>query len=799
MVLISKVVAEMTQLISRLSYLDEGATKVFVYDSGNEVKQLKSLLHDTVKLSQSFLAKLDAHEQQINRELGHGRQTSQNHLSASVSIHQRQAQLENKGHHLPASASIHQRQAHLENKEHKPIPIAKNETKRALQPWYHSPAEKRQKFDDNDQTTPCWMRGCAAILKRLEEHTYAWIFLQPVDAVKLNLPDYHKIITNPMDLGTVKQKLERNEYTSLQQFAKDVRLTFANAKKYNPKDQDPHFMAHVMSTMFETHWKTFNSELKQLQRPSERGNHDEEDHVTKRGVFSPTTSLTTMRGISKLKRLERPSEWDNCKDHTTQKDVLSPTTTLAAMRGNNQSKTPTIRRATDLGFKKYPCIPVKNMNPMSRAPDIRPMNLGAEKASIISASTGQTNTDRQRYPDRIQNKRLKNNKDSDSNESSSTGPSINRSDYRCLPIKGANPASRAPDIPPVNLAADRDSTGQQRIPNRRPKNNEDSNSNESSSSDSTESSSTGPSITEGQAIHSSTDLQELDKITSKMPDIEADKDQQDEYIDIGGPMQLASFPPIIIDTIDSSSSSSSSNSGSSSSSSSSSGSDTDSESDVDSSKPTSPTKASPSKETVGKEMGVILPLTDDDLLRPTHEKTLLDEKAEIQGGPTHEKTLLEEKAEIQEGEMGKHESQVAPGRLLRGAILKNRFADIILKSQGQLLQRKQNAADPGKLKREWEELQKQKKESMEAEAKRAAAIVASTERLKREADRQAARQALQQLELAVEPPVSYEVMEGLDPRGSFIDSGISLKKLSSSIINQQANLYQTGEIQNPLC
>ncbi|KAI5053897.1 hypothetical protein GOP47_0031210, partial [Adiantum capillus-veneris] len=102
--------------------------------------------------------------------------------------------------------------------------------------------------------------------------------------------------------------------------------------------------------------------------------------------------------------------------------------------------------------------------------------------------------------------------------------------------KRCQPVSRAPDIPPVNLAADRDSimsasTGQQRAkkqhPDRRPKNNEDSNSNESSSSDSTESSSsdstesssTGLSITEEQAIRSSADLQELDKIPLKMPAI----------------------------------------------------------------------------------------------------------------------------------------------------------------------------------------------------------------------------------------------------------------------------------------
>jgi bromodomain-containing protein 2 len=32
------------------------------------------------------------------------------------------------------------------------------------------------------------------VLKALLKHQFAWLFHQPVDANKLNLPDYHKII-----------------------------------------------------------------------------------------------------------------------------------------------------------------------------------------------------------------------------------------------------------------------------------------------------------------------------------------------------------------------------------------------------------------------------------------------------------------------------------------------------------------------------------------------------------------------------------------------------------------------------
>lgn len=60
----------------------------------------------------------------------------------------------------------------------------------------------------------------------------AWYFLQPVDPVALGIPDYFDVIKKPMDLGTIDKKL--GEYSSVQDFADDVRLVFRNAMIYNP-------------------------------------------------------------------------------------------------------------------------------------------------------------------------------------------------------------------------------------------------------------------------------------------------------------------------------------------------------------------------------------------------------------------------------------------------------------------------------------------------------------------------------------------------------------------------------------
>lgn len=81
---------------------------------------------------------------------------------------------------------------------------------------------------------------------------YTWPFYHPVDAVKLGLTDYYDIIKRPMDLSTVKKKMDRREYQNIHEFASDVRLIFTNCYKYNPKDHDVVQMARKVQNNFES-------------------------------------------------------------------------------------------------------------------------------------------------------------------------------------------------------------------------------------------------------------------------------------------------------------------------------------------------------------------------------------------------------------------------------------------------------------------------------------------------------------------------------------------------------------------
>eukprot|EP00924_Labyrinthula_sp_SR-Ha-C_P013817 snap_masked-scaffold_5-processed-gene-14.22-mRNA-1 protein AED:0.37 eAED:0.37 QI:0/-1/0/1/-1/1/1/0/1300 len=90
------------------------------------------------------------------------------------------------------------------------------------------------------------------ILRRLIEHKHnKGVFNEPVDVVKFNIPHYAKVISEPMDLGTIRNKLEERRYSSISEFDYDVRLVFKNAMKFNPPMHPVHHYADSCLKFYE--------------------------------------------------------------------------------------------------------------------------------------------------------------------------------------------------------------------------------------------------------------------------------------------------------------------------------------------------------------------------------------------------------------------------------------------------------------------------------------------------------------------------------------------------------------------
>ncbi|XP_014024571.2 bromodomain testis-specific protein isoform X3 [Salmo salar] len=121
------------------------------------------------------------------------------------------------------------------------------------------------------------LRFCNCILKEMftKRHAaYTWPFYKPVDTEALGLHDYHDIIMQPMDLGTIRKKMVEREYMDAQDFAADFRLMFSNCYKYNPPTHEVVIMARKFQDVFEDRWLKLPDEpVRRAGGPGHHGHH----------------------------------------------------------------------------------------------------------------------------------------------------------------------------------------------------------------------------------------------------------------------------------------------------------------------------------------------------------------------------------------------------------------------------------------------------------------------------------------------------------------------------------------------
>ncbi|KAL4712130.1 hypothetical protein ACJJTC_010991, partial [Scirpophaga incertulas] len=104
---------------------------------------------------------------------------------------------------------------------------------------------KRQKIQKE-------LQFCKNLLCDMECHEHAWPFLIPVNTKQF--PQYKKVIKCPMDLSTIKRKLQEGIYKCKEEFASDVRLIFSNCEVFNEDDSPVGRAGHNMRHFFEERW-----------------------------------------------------------------------------------------------------------------------------------------------------------------------------------------------------------------------------------------------------------------------------------------------------------------------------------------------------------------------------------------------------------------------------------------------------------------------------------------------------------------------------------------------------------------
>lgn len=80
------------------------------------------------------------------------------------------------------------------------------------------------------------------------------MFREAVDWESLGLVDYLVVIKTPMDLGTVRKKLDGREYRKQEECVSDIRLIWSNSMLYNAPGSKVYSFAKALSDYFESQW-----------------------------------------------------------------------------------------------------------------------------------------------------------------------------------------------------------------------------------------------------------------------------------------------------------------------------------------------------------------------------------------------------------------------------------------------------------------------------------------------------------------------------------------------------------------
>jgi hypothetical protein len=146
----------------------------------------------------------------------------------------------------------------------KPLPAPKVEKEVKVAKAIAAPAvvHRQESTSDRAQRLSAPLKKCAELLKEMSKHPHAIWFLEPVDHIKLNIPDYPLIVTQPMDFSTIRKRVEGNLYDTEHAFAEDMRLVFRNAINFNTaRDNVVHIAAREMSSRFEDRFRVLTTQL----------------------------------------------------------------------------------------------------------------------------------------------------------------------------------------------------------------------------------------------------------------------------------------------------------------------------------------------------------------------------------------------------------------------------------------------------------------------------------------------------------------------------------------------------------
>jgi bromodomain-containing factor 1 len=161
---------------------------------------------------------------------------------------------------------------------------------------------KRSKADGSTEQ----LKYCSKMLQELNRKQYyniAYPFYEPVgtcrcfmwrdnlltscftDWQELGIPTYPKLIKRPMDLSTIRKKLDGGEYDTAQNFYDDFKLMIRNCFVFNPSGTPVNLAGQELQKLFDDKWKGLPP--LQAQEASDEEDEEEDSDEERRGICIP--------------------------------------------------------------------------------------------------------------------------------------------------------------------------------------------------------------------------------------------------------------------------------------------------------------------------------------------------------------------------------------------------------------------------------------------------------------------------------------------------------------------------------
>jgi bromodomain-containing factor 1 len=179
-------------------------------------------------------------------------------------------------------------------------------------PYADVPKKMRKVKVPKDDGTGEQLKYCGRILsdlQRKQHQTIAAPFYEPVgmskvnfilgnersrnstDAVKLDIPTYYRVIKKPMDMSTMRKKLEAGEYPNASKFFDDFKLMIRNCFTFNPAGTPVNQAGIELQRLFDEKWKNLPP-LRDASDDEEEEYEDEESEEERnRGWTTHTQSV----------------------------------------------------------------------------------------------------------------------------------------------------------------------------------------------------------------------------------------------------------------------------------------------------------------------------------------------------------------------------------------------------------------------------------------------------------------------------------------------------------------------------